>query len=85
MLYLLAHKTESLIKIGVANNVFARVAELAEPFNFSASFIATGNREACCRAGKVLHKLLERHQSPTRSGDGGTEWFHDACRARALE
>lgn len=85
LLYLLAHKTEPLIKIGVANNVFARASALAEPLDFSTSFVASGSREACYRAEKVLHKLLDRHRAPPRSGDGGTEWFDDACSVRAME
>lgn len=84
-LYLLAHAKEPAIKIGVANDVFARAAALSQSIDFGGSYVAKGEREACYRAEKVLHKLLVKHRLPAMAGDGGTEWFGNACKDRALE
>ncbi|CAG2139751.1 hypothetical protein CUPL110328_00705 [Cupriavidus plantarum] len=56
-LYLLMHRSEPFMKIGVANDFHARAVVFAEPVDFTKSFVAAGSREACYRGEKVLHKL----------------------------
>lgn len=78
-LYVLKDSVKPMVKIGVANDVVARVRQIPQRIDFKNSFAAAGSREDCFRTERALHKILEKYRLDRIPGDGGTEWFSNEC------
>ena len=92
--YMLAHRTANLVKIGKANSIISRAASLRlDDFDLSKSIgLQVKTERDAFDLERILHTVFKTHRlsvaqvSGTLNHDSGmTEWFSSDCMGRAQE
>jgi hypothetical protein len=87
--YLLIHANLPAFKVGIADNVAARIKRIGAAINHAESYIIEcATRQQAHRLEKLIHWAIEDHRCADTSAlpkDGVTEWFECTALDKAIE